>query len=169
MSSEAKQTKNESDAQVLKGALPQPDKEHTRADADKLSRSKSGKPFRKGNCRLCNKKGHWAIECNSAKKGQKKSQISNMEVTEDTKDKNVSVEQYSLHVSAVEDSNCVDLFATNGEGPLVTNDLLLTRICVENVAELTFEIDTTASHLLLSRSVFDRLRRNLAVRGSKPL
>ena len=75
VSNDAKQAKTESDAQAPKGAQPQPDKEHTRADADKLSGSKSGKPFRKGNCRICNEKGHWAIERNSAKKGQKKSQL----------------------------------------------------------------------------------------------
>ena len=74
-----------------------------------------------------------------------------------------------LRISAVENSNCVDLFATKGESPLVTNDPLLTRICVENVAEMTFEIDTAASHSLLSRSIFDRLQRDLAVRGRKPL
>ena len=114
------------------------------------------------------KKGHWAKDCYSAKKGQK-SQISNVEVTDDTKSKTVSVEQYLLCVSAVENSNCVDLFATKGESPLVTNNPLLTRICVENVAEMTFEIDTAASHSLLSGNIFDRLQRVLAVRGRKLL
>ena len=164
VSHEQKQTKNESDAHAPKGAQPQTDKEHTRADAEKVSGSKSGKPFKKGKCGICHKKGHWAKDCYSAKKGQK-SQISNVEVTDDTKSKTVSVEQYLLHVSAVNDSNCVDLFATKGESPLVTNNTLLTRICVENVAEMTFEIDTAASHSLLSRSIFDRLQRDLAVRG----
>ena len=89
------------------------------------------------------KKGHWAKDCYSAKK--QKSQISNVDVTEDTRDK-VSVERYSLQDSAVQDSNCVGLFATKGESPFITNDPLLTRICVENVAEMTFEIDTAASH-----------------------
>ena len=56
-----------------------------------------------------------------------------------------------------------------GESPLITNDPLLTLICVENVVEMTFEIDTAASHSLLSKSIFERLQRDLAVRGRKPL
>ena len=113
-----------------------------RADS-KESGSKSGKIPPKDTCRLCLQNGHWAKDCSSAKK--QKSQISSVGVTDESHDK-VSVEQYSLQVSAVEDSNCVGLFATKGESPLITNDPLLTRICVENVAESTFEIDTAASH-----------------------
>ena len=81
----------------------------------------------------------------------------------------MSITEYLLHVSAVEDSNCVDSFATKVESPLITNDPLLTRICVENVAEMTFEIDTAASHSLLSQSIFKRLQRDLAEIGRKPL
>ena len=135
-----------------------------------MSGSKNGKtPYRNGNCRLCHKYGHWAKECYRAKKGLKKSHISKFEVTEDTKEEVVFVKQYLLHVSAVEDSNCVDSFATKVQSPLITNDPFLTRICVENVAEMTFEIDTDASHSLLSQKIFERLQRDLAEIGRTPL
>ena len=37
------------------------------------------------------------------------------------------------------------------------------------MAEMTFEIDTAASHSLLSQSSFDRLQRDLEARSRKPL
>ena len=61
----------------------------------------------------------------------------------------------------MEDSNCVGL--------MVTNEPLLTRICVENVANMTFEIDTATSHSILSQDMYNRLQNDLAIRGRKPL
>ena len=61
----------------------------------------------------------------------------------------------------MEDSNCVGL--------MVTNEPLLTRICVENVAEMTFEVDTGASHSMLSRSSYYKLQNDLVMKGRKNL
>ena len=90
--------------------------------------------------------------------GQNKGQISNVEVSEDTKkSQSVSINEYLLRVSDVEDSNSVDTFATKVESPMTTNEPLLTRICIGNVANMTFEIDTVASHSILSQDIFNRL------------
>ena len=37
------------------------------------------------------------------------------------------------------------------------------------MADMTFEIDTAASHSLLSKNTFDKLQKCLADRGRKPL
>ena len=63
----------------------------------------------------------------------------------------------------------MDTFATKVVSPLVTNDPLLTRIDVEGVAEMTFEIDTAASHSLISQDVFNRIQKDLKVRGKQPM
>ena len=77
--------------------------------------------------------------------------------------------EYLLQVNAVQDSSSVDTFATRVVSPLVTNDRLLTRIDVEGIAEMTFEIDTAASHSLISQDVFNRIQNDLKTRGKKPM
>ena len=170
VSQEDKQTKNEFGLYEQKGAHPQPQKQpskdNTKAESKDSSSKKGAIP--KDTCRKCFKKGHWAKDCYSNSNKKQKSQVSSVGVTDGSGDK-PSVEQFSLQVSAVQDSSCVGLFATRGVGPLTTNDPLLTRICVENVAEMTFELDTAASHSLLAKSTFDRLQKCLAAKGRKPL
>ena len=55
-------------------------------------------------------------------KGQNKGQISNVEVSEDTKkSQSVSINEYLLCIRDVEDSNSVDTFANKVESPMTTN------------------------------------------------
>ena len=61
----------------------------------------------------------------------------------------MSIDEYLILVSAVEDSNWVDTFATKLECHMVTNEPMLTRICVENMANIPFECDMAASHSIL--------------------
>ena len=170
-SGESFQTKKGADAPGPKGAQPETTHRPSKADTDKVSTGNKGNrpPKRIVNCNYCQKPGHWAKDCfkRIRAEGLKTSQISNMEVTESTG--NVSVNQFLLHVSAVQDSSKVDTFATKVVSPLITNDPLLTRICVEGVAMMTFEIDTAASHSLISQDVFNRIQGELKFRGRKLL
>ena len=55
-------------------------------------------------------------------KGQNKGQISNVEVSKDSKkSQSVSINEYLLRIRDVEDSNSVDTFANKVESPMTTN------------------------------------------------
>ena len=54
------------------------------------------------------------------------------------------------------------------DSKMVTNEPLLTKICVENVAEITFEVDTDASHSILSLSMYYKVQNDLVIKGRKP-
>ena len=49
--------------------------------------------------------------------------------------------------------------------PMVTSDPLLTRLNVEGIAHVTFEIDSAASHNIISENYFNQLQKQLKLRG----
>ena len=55
------------------------------------------------------------------------------------------------------------------DSKMVTIRPLLTMICVENVAEVTFEVDTGASHSMISLNSYYKLQNDFVIKGRKPL
>ena len=55
------------------------------------------------------------------------------------------------------------------DSKMVTSRPLLATICVENVSEVTFEVDTGASHSLITLSCYYRLQTDFIMNGIKPL
>ena len=101
--------------QAQKGAQTQTQKQSSKEHTKSVSHDSGSKKKKvpRDTCRLCLKKGHRAKNCLSATKS--KTQVSSVGVTDEAN--KASVEQFSLQVSAVQDSDCVGLFATRGVGP----------------------------------------------------
>ena len=55
----------------------------------------------------------------------------------------------------------------NDDHPLVTTDPLLTKLNVENFAHVTFEVDSAASHNIISKTNFDKIQKQLKIRGKR--
>ena len=51
---------------------------------------------------------------------------------------------------------------------MVTSDPLLTRLNVEGFAHVTFEIDSAASHNIISENNSNQLQKELKLRGKNP-
>ena len=58
--------------------------------------------------------------------------------------------------------------SVNDAHPMVTSDPLLTRLNVEGFAHVTFEIDSAASHNIISENNFNQLQKELKLRGKNP-
>merc|ERR1711954_446353 len=56
----------------------------------------------------------------------------------------------------------------NDTHPMVTTKPLLTKLNIENFAHVTFEVDTAASHSVISKSNFDKHQNLLKIRGKRP-
>ena len=59
----------------------------------------------------------------------------------------------------VSSGKVIDAFATTVESPLATNEPMMSRCIVEEVARINFECDTAASHSTLGKDLFDRLQQ----------
>ena len=63
----------------------------------------------------------------------------------------------------------VNSFASvNDAHPLVTSDPLMTCLNIEGIARLPFEVDSAASHNIISDKCFNRLQKELKLRGKEP-
>ena len=73
----------------------------------------------------------------------------------------------SFNALTVVDSRneCIDTFATMVDSPLATNDPLFARLNLEGVGSLKLEVDTAASHNIISAELFEKLQSRLLKNG----
>ena len=130
-------------------------------------------------CSHCKLKSHWTNDCRKLKAKREKShnkQINNVEANYDSDDQQNC---QSLHddfgtfsskaLCAVDSRNVViDTFATKiTSHPLVTNAPLMAILNLEDVVSLKLEVDTAASHNIISQSCYEVLQANLKKQGKE--
>ena len=72
-------------------------------------------------------------------------------------------------LSTVDPLNAIiDTFATKmASHPLATNEPLMANLNLENIANLQLEVDTAASHNILSKTSFNKLQATLLKHGKE--
>ena len=108
---------------------------------------------KKGKCYNCDKVGHWANECRSKRTQKQSSYVKSCDVVEAPDSYQQQPDQNLNSLKIVTSSNecrevkeCfIDTFATQVQTPLVTNEAMMTCVCLEGVCYADFDCDTAAN------------------------
>ena len=124
----------------------------------------------KSYCKNCKIKGHWTSDCRKLKaKLAKTKQIKNVSHESEEFDDDFGPQPNSNTICLVDSDNVIlNKFASGTkEHPLVTMPPIKTSLRLENCGNLLFEVDTGASHNIISQKCFDQLQLSLKNHGKQ--
>ena len=136
-------------------------------NAKQSQNSDNSKP--KKHCTHCETETHWTKYCWTLKNKSKKKQINNLDVTSENQPGH-SGDFGTFHCFEAVDHilPVIDSFATKlATHPLATNQSLMTKLNLENVMNLKMEVDTAASHNIISKNCFEELQIALLKHGKE--
>ena len=120
------------------------DRSYKRNNDSRGSSSNYSKKVERDTCHRCGEKGHWKQECKN------KPLVKSVEVERDYYDEDESSLQ--LH--------SINLYATKVKTDFATNKSVMTKINMGTAGPMEFEMDTAASHSILSYASYMKLRNN---------
>ncbi|CAL4213510.1 unnamed protein product [Meganyctiphanes norvegica] len=127
--------------------------------------------YKPGKCYNCHRFGHWASECRSEARqrfgnvNQASVTSASQQVAEEEEPDQQTNEDFNAFnvVSVMEAGKFVNTFATRVGSPLITNEPMMTRCVLQDVGRVKFECDTAASHSVLSKAMFDKVKAKCQV------
>ncbi|CAL4061377.1 unnamed protein product, partial [Meganyctiphanes norvegica] len=135
-------------------------------NANRMPNAKKGRY-----CTHCKTKTHDTDYCWHVKKGKSKQKhINSLDANNDSQsdqDQNdYDVGKFNALCAVDPKSPVIDSFATKlATHPLATTESLMTKLNLEGICHLGMEVDTAASHNIISEKVFDGLQKQLTKWG----
>ena len=114
-----------------------------------------------GACFRCHQYGHYANRCPDRQQSVKKAEVIEATCQQDQAEFTFNSLGIVANETCVKNvARCqVDALATSVKTPYVTNQPMMTSVCLAGVCEAEFECDTAASHSVISAELCQRLQQ----------